>query len=130
MWLICFIPRTSNSLVKQSFIYFWPYLIFCITAQKMKFSIKNFFSKCDQIRRKLQIWSHLLKKSLMENFFFCGVHLFQFQEDLHQERTINDSFTGWLGRLGTLEAPQRDPGVKPLKIFPEMHFLFAWNWHF
>ena len=131
MWLICFIPRTSNSLVKQSFIYFWPYLlIFCITAQKMKFSIKNFFSKCDQIRRKLQIWSHLLKKSLMENLFFCGVHLFQFQEDLRQERTINDSFTGWLGRLGTLEAPQRDPGVKPLKIFPEMHFLFAWNWHF
>ena len=24
-----------------------------ITAQKMKFSIKDFFSKCDQIRRKL-----------------------------------------------------------------------------
>ena len=30
-----------------------------ITAQKMKFSIKDFFSKCGQIRRKLQIWSHL-----------------------------------------------------------------------
>ena len=28
------------------------------TAQKMKFSIKNFFSKCDQICRKLWIWSH------------------------------------------------------------------------
>ena len=36
----------------------------------MKFSIKDFFSKCDQIRRKLRIWSHLLKKSLMENFIF------------------------------------------------------------
>ena len=43
------------------------------TAQKMKFSIKDFFSKCDQIRRKLRIWSHLLKKSLMENFVFCLV---------------------------------------------------------
>ena len=43
------------------------------TAQKMKFSIKDFFSKCDQIRRKLRIWSHLLKKSLMENFIFCAV---------------------------------------------------------
>ena len=43
------------------------------TAQKMKFSIKEFFSKCDQIRRKLRIWSHLLKKSLMENFIFCAV---------------------------------------------------------
>ena len=38
-----------------------------ITIQKMKFSIKDFFSKCDQIRRKL-------KKSLMENFIFCVVY--------------------------------------------------------
>ena len=37
----------------------------------MMFSIKDFFSKCDQIHKKLQIWSHLLKKSLMENFIFC-----------------------------------------------------------
>ena len=39
----------------------------------MKFSIKDFFSKWDQIRRNLRIWSHLLKKSLMENFIFCAV---------------------------------------------------------
>ena len=39
------------------------------TAQKMKFSIMVFFSKCDQVCSFLQIWSHLLKKSLMENFF-------------------------------------------------------------
>ena len=45
-----------------------------ITVQKMKFSIKDFFSKSDQIRRKLGIWSHLLKKSLMENFIFCAVY--------------------------------------------------------
>ena len=41
----------------------------------MKFSIKNFFSKGDQIRSFLRIWSHLLKKSLMENFNFCAVLL-------------------------------------------------------
>ena len=40
----------------------------------MKFSIKDFFSKCDQIRRKLQIWSRLLKKSLTENVIFCAVY--------------------------------------------------------
>ena len=39
----------------------------------MKFSIKDFFSKCDQIRSYLQIWSYLLKKSFMENFIFCAV---------------------------------------------------------
>ena len=39
----------------------------------MKFSIKDFFRKCDQIRWKLRIWSHLLKKSLMENSIVCAV---------------------------------------------------------
>ena len=43
------------------------------TVQKMKFFIMDFFSKCDQIRSFLRIWSHLLKKSLMENFNFCAV---------------------------------------------------------
>ena len=42
-------------------------------TQKMKFSIKDFFSKYDQIRSFMRIWSHLLKKSLMENFIFCAV---------------------------------------------------------
>ena len=45
------------------------------TPQKMKFCMKDFFCKYDQIRRKLRIWSHLLKKSLMENFIFCAVLL-------------------------------------------------------
>ena len=44
------------------------------TVQKMVFSNKNFFSKCDQIRRKLQIVSHLLKKSWMENLIFVQCH--------------------------------------------------------
>ena len=43
------------------------------TAQKMKFSIRDLLSKCDQIRRKLQILLHLLKKSIMENFIFSVV---------------------------------------------------------
>ena len=38
---------------------------------KMKFSITDFSSKFDQIRRKL--WSHLLKESVIENFIFCAV---------------------------------------------------------
>ena len=39
----------------------------------MKLSIKDFLSKCDQIRSFLRIWLHLLKKSLMENFIFYAV---------------------------------------------------------
>ena len=30
----------------------------------------DLFSLCDQIRIELRIWSHLLKKPLMENFIF------------------------------------------------------------
>ena len=40
----------------------------------MKFSIKDFFSKLPEIFRKLRIWSHLLNKSLMENFIFSAVY--------------------------------------------------------
>ena len=40
------------------------------TAQQMEFPIKDFFIKCNQILSFLQIWSHLLKKPLMENFIF------------------------------------------------------------
>ena len=36
------------------------------TAQKMKFSIIDFFGKCDQIRRKLM-------KFVMKNFIFYAV---------------------------------------------------------
>ena len=42
-------------------------------AQKMNISIKNFFCKYNQILRFLRIGSHLLKKSLTENFIFCAV---------------------------------------------------------
>ena len=47
------------------------------TAQKVKFSIKDFLCKCDQIRSFLRIWSHLLKKSSMESFIFRAVEVAQ-----------------------------------------------------
>ena len=39
----------------------------------MRFSIKDFSSKCDQILSFLRIWSRLLQKSLTEKFIFCAV---------------------------------------------------------
>ena len=62
----------------------WPanFIVPDYYPQKLMFSAKGFFSKCDQIRRILQIWSHLPKKSLLKNFhqrnpywkinFFCS----------------------------------------------------------
>ena len=47
------------------------------TAEKMKFPIKDFLSKYDQISSSLRIWSHLLKKSLMESLILCAVLLIE-----------------------------------------------------
>ena len=49
--------------------------------------IKDFFSKSDQIRRNLQIWSHLLKKSLLKNFIFCEVIFLKFWHSGHSIST-------------------------------------------
>ena len=46
-----------------------------VLAQNMKFSIKGFFSKCDQICNFLWIWPSLLRKSLMNNFILCEVFI-------------------------------------------------------
>ena len=53
----------------------------------MKLSIKDFFSKSDQIHSFLRIWSHLLKKSFMENFIFSAVYFF---ESIYQKKTSNN----------------------------------------
>ena len=73
---LLFVRKTAESVIKQFFpkstvLSFYLLVSIGITAQKakMKFSIKHFFRKCDQIRYFLRIWSHLLKKTLMENFF-------------------------------------------------------------
>ena len=57
-------------------------VVFCllaqINAQKMKFFVRNLFNKCEHIRIKLRICSHLLNKSLAENFTFCVVNIISF----------------------------------------------------
>ena len=57
----------------------------------------NFFSKCDQIRWKLRMWSHLLKESLMENFIVCAVKVVTYGDDLHIKSThIHKNSKDWL----------------------------------
>ena len=59
------------------------------TAQQMEFPIKDFFIKCNQILSFLQIWSHLLKKPLMENFIFLQCKKknlsWKFQENIYKK---------------------------------------------
>ena len=70
-------PLTWNRLIRMLYwsyhsksIIHWQY----IHCTENEVFVKEFFSKCDQIRRKLRIWLHLLKKTLMKNLvLFCVV---------------------------------------------------------
>ena len=76
--------QVNVSKIKQFWLELQQY-----TAQKMKCSIKDFLSKYEQIRIFLQIWSHLLERSFMENFIFCVVitayYLKKKQKMLHDQ---------------------------------------------
>ena len=67
-----------------------------VTAQKMKFSIKDFFSNCHQV---LWIWSNLLEKSLMKNFIFCAfIYFILFRKEhfiIIYVMVINAKIVGW-----------------------------------
>ena len=51
----------------------WYEVLVANTAHKNEVFLNDFFSEYDQVSRKLRIWSHLLKKSLLENFIICAV---------------------------------------------------------
>ena len=44
-------------------------------AQKMNFSVKVSFSKYEEIRIKLRIFSHLLDKCLTKSSFLCSANV-------------------------------------------------------
>ena len=80
----------------------------------MKFSIKDFSSKCDQTRRKLRIWSHLLEKSLTENFIFCVVWYWEASHRQHDLLFQEDNLTD-----------QSDDDVSNLLLLLVLHFCSA-----
>ena len=67
-------------MIFQKQVIFMFTAVFCllaqINAQKMNFFVKNLFNKREHIRLKLRIYSHLLNKSLTENFIFCVLQVF------------------------------------------------------
>ena len=48
----------------------------------MNFFVKNLFSKCEHIRIKLLIYSHLLNKLITENFIFCVMNYVGFTAEI------------------------------------------------
>ena len=110
------VPSAEFFMTQRLFVI---YQMICIASQEnfyiIQYSkwiyIKGCIIKCDQIRRKLRIWSHLLRNPLVENFMFCSVamQLFSAQQiflrrsnyiiivagliqNLHWENTTEDKF--------------------------------------
>ena len=96
--------KTAFSLTRfMSLVFFYTSLYYT----ENKDFIKDFFSKCDQIRNFLRIWSHLLKKCLMENFIFCALF-------------------GWNG----LNCVGKFSQISLLIISKLISFYFLWNLRF
>ena len=51
--------------------------------KKLSFPLRTSSLNVTKIRRKLRIWSHLLEKSLMENFIFCAVWMAKANGKVH-----------------------------------------------
>ena len=108
--------------------------------KKMKFSIKDFFSKCDQTCRKLRIWSHLLKKSLIENFIFYAVAIvFEIRTPTEKPSCVSAKRKWWRLRKHEAEAEYQNyitthgaedgnqtllTGMKTLKIVYSTGWIF------
>ena len=96
---------------------------FITLHKKTKFSIKNFVSKCDQIRSSMRIWSHLLKKSLMKIFIFCAELLLP-SESFFILRIYNI----WPSDLSSWQNP-----ANTNMCFYWLHFTLIWieyiGWH-
>ena len=90
----------------------------------MKFSIKDFFNKCDQTCRKLRIWSHFLKKFVMKNFILDaveqGILIKKKGRATYSENTWPKSVIKPFMSLTTFYAPW-----KPFRRYKK--WLVAWN---
>ena len=85
-------------------------------SPKMKFSITDFLSKCDQIRSFLWIWSHLPMKSLIENFIFCAVLLTTVRGVF---RTLSNMYDGVF--------LQNSSSFQPLTISEKSAISYVWQ---
>ena len=103
----------------------WLYIILVrrCTAQKMKFSSKDFFGKCDQICTILRIWSYLLKKSLMENFIFCAVMSNIYDEEFLQKQSMGSMKTFFTSSKSSQKLEPHSPNSVSFKVLPPLSYM-------
>ena len=107
------------------------------TAQKMKFSIKDVFSKCDQISMKRRIWSYLLKESLMVNFIFFLEYNIPFPYPLKISENVwfSNVFRGYReGKLSWIGLTSYNKAIRLQGTIYSLHnvsdeYLRILHWH-
>ena len=72
--LVNILPHMNGWILKYRSL---PLSMYIPTAQKMTFSVKDFFSKCEQIWSFLRICLHLLMKFFTEDTIFCAVGIYE-----------------------------------------------------
>ena len=84
-----------------------PFHYTCLTAQKMKFSIMNFFSKCDQIRSFTADFITVTEEILGKLNFLCSVYCRQvlWQVDIICIQQEDGDFI-WIGNSLMMERRQ------------------------
>ena len=108
-----------------------------IHCTKMKFSMKDFFSKCDQICRKPRIWSHSLKKFSMKNLTFCPALQYQklfvsqlklyWYKDQIQNLSSQGNFRSFCGiaEIKVNRIPKKGRESLSKRTFPSNKLVFA-----
>ena len=89
---------------------------------KIKFSVKNFFSKCEQIRIFLQISSHLLKKSMKENFSFCAVTMMASEINSITQNEVTLHLTGHNLNKSPIKILQNSVNLFTFKSYVDFHW--------
>ena len=117
IWSLSFVIRETVTELSSKLEKLRAYIESSDNAVKMKFCITNLFSKYDQIYPKLQIWPHLLKKSLMGDFIFCAVRVIKYCYKAHncQICSTNTKTFFWISEVN-LETFQ--------KLFPCVRVTF------
>ena len=133
-----YFPRLASYLLRLAEGFLKDDSYISCTAQKMKFSIKGFFSKCYQICSFLRIWSHLLRKSLLKISFFCAVlydshswswnfkiEFFPLQNDIHitLSPVLNFRGVGSISRGGGGAGVRGSASRKTSNVSCEMPFF-------
>ena len=89
----------------------------------MNFFIKDFLSKCDHIRRKLRIRSHLLKKPYEKLYLLCSVPTKNPDFIVYVSKLVNKEVSNSKVLFGNIFQRLKKDTYETTRVKPSMMFL-------